>query len=343
MKPNRILIIRLSSMGDVILTTHIPKILKERFPDSEIHFLTFSAFQEIYKYNPFVNKTILFDKSKDKLFDFKNNILKNFGKYDVVIDLHKNYRSRFFSFFLGKKIYKVRKNRLKKILLVKYKKNLFKNIELIPDIYLETCKELIPDYRQLKNEKLQLWIGEDSESGNYLSGNESHKAKKRIAIAPGAKHFTKRWLPEYFSQLLQSLYEINAEIVLLGGKEDFELCQSIINNSGINAANESGKSSILETAEILDTCDLLITNDSGIMHIAAARQIPILAIFGSTVKDFGFTPYNVKHKIIEIEVLTCRPCTHIGTSECKEKHFACMKAIYPIEVLEEAKIILNIK
>jgi lipopolysaccharide heptosyltransferase II len=314
-------------MGDVILSTHIPKLLKSKYPDSQIDFLTFSSLSELFKYNPYVNNIIIFDKFKDKLFDFKNKILKNYGKYDIIFDLHKNFRSYFISFGLAGKIRRIKKNRLKKILLVKFKINLYRKIKLIPDLY----KDVI---QSNENSALEIWLEKDRLNSKYLPESNQINKIKTIAIAPGAKHFTKRWIPQYFSKLMNILKNhYNCRIILIGGSEDFDLCNQIISESEIEAENFAGKTNILQTAELLDKCELLITNDSGVMHIGAARQIPIVAIFGSTVKEFGFTPYNCNSIIIEKD-LSCRPCTHIGTSNCKKGHFNCMKLITPEEVFE---------
>ena len=111
----------------------------------------------------------------------------------------------------------------------------------------------------------------------------------------------------------------------MGGASDKNICQEILEKTNNFPNDFSGEISILKTAEILSSCDLLVTNDTGVMHIAAARQVPIIAIFGSTTTDFGFAPYRIKHKIIEFD-LNCRPCTHIGRSECPLKHFNFMKS-----------------
>jgi len=170
-------------------------------------------------------------------------------------------------------------------------------------------------------------------------------------------------LPEYFAELILLLSKkYDAKFYLLGGKDDKKNCDLIIekiyskitNNNPtdifnseikvinnkivsikhpIEIINNSGKTSIIETTRLIDKYDLLITNDTGIMHIGAARKLPIVAIFGSTVSSFGFAPFGTKYKICEVD-LKCRPCTHIGQKECPKKHFNCMKLLKPEMVLE---------
>jgi len=125
--------------------------------------------------------------------------------------------------------------------------------------------------------------------------------------------------------------------VLLGGTADREICQKISEKLSFKTIDRSGENSIFKTAWELDNCDLLITNDTGVMHIAAARRIPVVAIFGSTVKEFGFAPFRVENRVVEIEDLPCRPCTHIGRAECPLGHFKCMNLIEPGAVLKSVE------
>jgi heptosyltransferase-2 len=137
--------------------------------------------------------------------------------------------------------------------------------------------------------------------------------------------------------LAENLFKKNScEIVLLGGVADKEICEKISQNASFKITDKSGATSVFETARELDSCNLLITNDTGVMHIAAARRIPVVAIFGSTVTEFGFAPFRVENRVVEIEKLPCRPCTHIGRAECPLGHFKCMNLITPDAVLKSA-------
>ncbi|TAL68791.1 MAG: glycosyltransferase family 9 protein [Bacteroidetes bacterium] len=343
-EPSSILIIRLSSMGDVILTTHLARNLRNNFPKARIDFITAKPFIEIYKHNPHINNLIEYEKSW-KGIDIKNlkkQILLRIEnkKYDLLIDLQRNLRSFQLSQGLAKKIVKVRKNRLNKLSLVYFKKNLSKKIKQIPEIYFET----VSDYHLPDDEKgLELWLPEDKEKGFYLpfSNQNVSRGKLRIAVAPGAYHKTKRWLPERFAELIKLIRDkYEAELVIIGGKSDVEITKNIINLSEVKLIDNSGSDSIISTAEVIDKCNLLITNDTGVMHIAAARQVPVVAIFGSTVKEFGFTPFRVENVIVEKDV-PCRPCTHIGRDKCPKGHFDCMNKISVEDVSMGAKKILN--
>ncbi len=333
---NKILLIRLSSIGDVLLTSPLIRLLRKNFPDSQIDFAVSSVFSEILENNPHISNIFHYDKSKNlkELKQDRNNFLKSFNikKYDFVIDLQMNLRSIHFRNGLSDNILKFRKDRLNKLFLVYLKKSLHEKPVQIPDRYISAAKSLNIDDDGLG---LEFWLPRDSEVGRHLPFERKPPDKiESIAIAPGAHHFTKRWLAERFAELINKLkVKYNSHIIILGGKGDMEICSYIAENTNSDIENLCGATSLTSTAEIIDDSDLLITNDTGIMHIGAARQTPLTAIFGSTVTDFGFAPYRCLNVIIEKDI-PCRPCTHIGRANCPKKHFNCMNYIEVDSVME---------
>lgn len=344
--PANILIIRLSSMGDVIMTTHLVRNLRNKFVNARIDLITAKPFSGIYQYNPHITNLYKYDKNWDnaEITTFKKNILESRDneKYDLIIDLQRNFRSLQLRKGLGKKIVKVRKNRLNKLSLVYFRKIFAKETKQIPEIYFDSISE----YNVKDDGKgLELWLPKDKDKKNYLpfSKNIINNEKISIAIAPGAYHATKRWIPERFAELIKELKKkYNSEITLIGGISDIEITKQIIDLSGEDITDKSGSDSIIQTAEIIDKCNLLITNDTGLMHIAAARQVPVVAIFGSTVKEFGFTPFRVNHIVVE-KNLPCRPCTHIGRDDCPKGHFDCMNKITVDDVFNAVEQLLKSK
>lgn len=330
-----ILIIRLSSLGDVLLTTSLVASLRLANPNITIDFVTLNRYEEIYKYNSHINNLFLYDKSftKSELSELHSDILvANKGKYDVVVDLQNNLRSIRFRYGLGRKILKFKKQRLNKLLLVHLKINRFNVNDSIPQRYFNTASSLmLPDQLPAK---LELWNAMDRNHLNDFYTRQHQDKVLRIAIAPGARHFTKR-LPErkYVELALQLINLLNARIVLTGGVDDYELCRRIAEAAPEMVENHSRFDSIESTSVLLDSCVILITNDSSPMHIAAARRVPVIAIFGSTVREFGFSPYGVPYKIIERNI-RCRPCTHIGRKDCPKGHFDCMEKIETSEIMD---------
>lgn len=335
-KLNRILVVRISSLGDVLLTTPILRALKKKFPNSLIDFATSVNFKEVFEYNPCVNSIFNYDKKitlkqNKKAFNEFTSAM-GFDKYDLVIDLQNNIRSKFLVFGKYYLKSKVDKNRLHKLFLVYFKKPL-KKYNSIVEVYGNTLKEY---GIKLTDERLEFWLPEEAGLQTYLPDIKKSRTNGEltISVAPGSLHFTKRWLTDYFIELIKMLIEnYNAQIILLGSKTDIEVCSEIQSKFTRNVKNYAGTTNLFEAVRKLDKSDLLICNDSGLMHLANARRIPIVAIFGSTVKEFGFIPYLGNFQIVEKE-LSCRPCSHIGRDKCPKGHFRCMKEISADKVYE---------
>ena len=328
----KILIIRLSSMGDVILTTPMIRCIRNQYPTSIIDFVVDKKYSDIVKYNPHINNLIKYNKNDAH----SNAILKNSLDRDYeIIDLQNNIRSKLFRKKLGNTIGIFNKYRIKKLAIVYLKKNYFNDIT-IPERYINAahCIDISDD-----NKGLEVWLEEEKQMKIYPPENKIHSnIIKKISIAPSATHFTKRWYPKYFVKLIEMLYnkyDGNCAFDLLGDNKDLEICNYITSNldKKIQVTDNSGKTTILDSVKIIDKSDLVISNDTGLLHITSARNVPLVAIYGSTVPAFGFVPYKVPHCICEVE-LGCRPCTHIGRKECPKKHFNCMKLLSPEIVLK---------
>ncbi|MBP7214769.1 MAG: glycosyltransferase family 9 protein [Candidatus Kapabacteria bacterium] len=343
---NKILIIRLSSIGDIVLSTHLIRNLRNRFINSQIDYLCFSDYADLLKENKrltnlyTIPKQFLKFASKQDVINYF--ITSNVNNYDIIIDLHKNKYSRKIRNTISKIsekkpfIFKVNKLRLHKLSLVLFKKPLKKNFQ-IPDLYFDTIRNLkIND----DGKGLELWLPNENEYLIYPRKTNNDKILN-IAIAPGAAHFTKRYPKEKFFEVAENLNELmHCNFILLGGKNDIEICNYLESSINKNVVNHCGKTSLIQTTQILNDSDLLITNDTGIMHIASARQIPTIAIFGSSVKELGFTPFRSPNIIVEYKIW-CRPCSHIGRAHCPLGHFKCMNNIDPNEIVQSVLILLN--
>lgn len=316
----KILIIRLSSLGDILLTTPLIRTIKYVNPEIAIDFLLRNEYKDLLLKNPNINKLYLFTRN-----DFENlNLLNKLREeqFDLIIDLQNNLRSRgIISKLKGEKV-RFDKKTFQKILLVKAKINLLKNAPPIPVRYANVIDGL-----ELDEFGLDLFT--DKEPSDEIRAMED-----LIGICPGARHYTKRWPVEYFIELSRLLVQNRFDVVLLGGKIDKKICEQIKNEipQVINLCNEDD---ILQTAADMKVCAAVICNDSGLMHAASAVGTKVLTIFGSSVKEFGFAPYNCKSLILENNSLSCRPCSHIGRENCPEKHFLCMKEIKPELVYNE--------
>ena len=228
--------------------------------------------------------------------------------YRIITDPEKLYID------LDRKTFQFKKNSFKKFLLVHFKINRLKKAPLIPVRYAKTAGI------KLDNEGLEIFT--DNIADSRLELNE-----KYIGLCPGAKHFTKRWPKEYFIDLGKILETSGYKVALFGSADESETIKEIESQLGnpLNLCNDS----ILQTAANMKMCKAIYTNDSGSMHLSCAVDVPVIAFFGSTVKEFGFYPYKNQNVVLEIEDLPCRPCTHIGRNSCPLKHFKCMKEIKP--------------
>lgn len=293
-------------MGDIILSFPLLKKLKEKFPKAKLHFLTKENYEDVVKLSPYVDSIKLYGESISEL---RTEIKSE--NYDLILDIHKNYRSIYASIYNGKKIKRYNKENLKKFLLVKFKKNLFKEIIPVFKKYLMTAEEYLDkdDY-------------EFTVSGLNFSSERKIQGSY-IVLSPSSKHFTKTYPAEKFIDFIGRYPEKEFIIVGEDTEKDRTIC-SYIKSKCLNTKNLCGKLSIDELANVIYYSDFVICNDSAILHLAEALGKKVISVFGSTVKEFGFFPQLKDSRVFEIKNLYCRPCTHIGLDKCPEKHFMCM-------------------
>ncbi len=309
----KILVVRLSSLGDILLTTPLIRTLKNTNPKLEIHFLLRKEYQDVLINNPYISKLITFNR--DGSSSTTKGILSQ-NKYDFVIDLQNNLRSRALTNSLNCPKVRFKKLSWQKFLLVNFKINKLSETPPIPERYASVIDDL-----KLDEEGLDLFT--NKKPSESLAG-----LTNLIGFCPGSRHYTKMWSKEYYIELGKKLIDNGFNVALFGGKDDKNICNEISSSLSkcINLYNEND---ILQTAVDMKMCRAIICNDSGLMHTACAVKVPVIAIFGSTVKEFGFIPYRSKNLILENKSLTCRPCSHIGRSNCPKKHFKCMMEITP--------------
>jgi len=334
----KFIIIRLSSLGDIVLTTKLIRNLKLNYPKSELFFICNEEYADLLKFNPYIDKIGLYNKNEDnEIRNLKNEIIAY--NPDLIIDLQKNSRSKFLIDDFDN-IVTYDKRRIYKLMLVYAKKTIEDKNLPIADIFIKPIVDFLLDFK-VDDGGLEFWLQSDKDNLIYKPKLKefSIRGKLKIAVAPAAHFKTKRWLSENFIELINLIKnKYDAEFIILGGKTEFELCEHIA--IATDSKNYAGKTNIIESAELIDKCDMMICNDTGLMHIAAARQVPIAVFFGSTVQQFGFGPYKVKNIIMEKE-LWCRPCSHIGRNNCPLGHFNCMKKITPIFAFNKIIELIN--
>ncbi|OFY86291.1 MAG: glycosyl transferase [Bacteroidetes bacterium RIFCSPLOWO2_12_FULL_35_15] len=308
----KILIIRFSSIGDIVLTTPVIRCIKEQKPEIEIHYLTKKSFKGILENNPYLTKIHILEKNvKDVISELKKE------KFDFVIDLHNNLRSSRIKINLGKPSSSFKKLNFKKWILVNFKINKMPALHIV-DRYMQTVEKLGINN---DNKGLDYFIPEKDEI--QITSLPSVHQKGYIGFVIGAKHFTKQLPTE---KIISICKKINQPIILLGGKEDIAKAYEIEKAIGTNIYNACGKYNLNQSASLIKHAKKIITHDTGLMHIAAAFKKEIISVWGNTVPAFGFTPYlaDLNSKMVEVKNLSCRPCSKIGYDKCPKGHFKCM-------------------
>ncbi|MBI2257959.1 MAG: glycosyltransferase family 9 protein [Flavobacteriia bacterium] len=321
----KILILRFSSIGDIVLTTPLLRSIKNQKPEIEIHYLLKKKYKEILQLNPNISKLYSFSSSiKEVTVELKKE------NYDLIIDLHHNLRTLILKTILKKPSNSFPKLNFYKWLLVRFKINKLPNIHII-DRYFSTLRTLniFPD-----NKECEYFLHDfTDEVKNILSENY-------IAVSIGAQFFTKQIPIDKLKEIIQLLPQYN--FILLGDKNDFQKGENLI--SELNSQyliNLCGKTSLNSSVHVLQKAKVLLTGDSGLMHIATCFKVPIVSLWGNTVPDFGMSPYYPNNQnlssIFEVKNLSCRPCSKIGFKACPKKHFSCMMKQDTNKIAEQIK------
>lgn len=318
----KILIIRFSSIGDIVLTTPVVRCLKKKWPHLEIHYLTKRRNAELLKSIPYIDTVHTFD-------DDLSQTIKMLKKedFDFVVDLQKNFRSKKIIRSLKCKHSTFSKLNVKKWVLVRFKINLLPPIHIV-DRYF-TAVQKLGVHNDHKG--LDFFIPEDSvfDVQDLPAGFEDGY----IAVAIGAQHYTKSIPKEMIIEIGNMLFK---PMVLLGDENDSKKGDEIVSALNAKAFNACGKYSLFTSASIIAQSDCVLTSDTGLMHIAAALHKPIASLWGNTVPEFGMYPYIVSDappaRIFEVPSLVCRPCSKLGYKKCPRKHFQCMRRLSSYEI-----------
>lgn len=317
-----ILLVRLSSLGDILLLTPALRCLRAAQPQARIDLLTSQRYAELLQDNTRLSNLILAPDHPDKKA-LQKLAAELRGRHDVVVDLHTSLRSVFLRRQVAaKRILKYKKRRLARWFLVRFKWNFYGGEFSIPLAYLHALKSL-----GVQDDGLGLeWPAAQNSLPDFMrqAGLARLPDPWPIALCPGASHFTKRWPENRWRELAHRLLETEPALWIIGDQADYPLGQRLAQLHPERVVNFCGRLSLAHSGAALALCRLAITQDAGPAHMAAAVGVPVLAIFGSTVPQFGFAPYRVPHRIAEID-LFCRPCSHLGFSQCPLGHFRCMK------------------
>ena len=346
----KILIIRFSSFGDVVQSLSIPSIIHKKFPDSEIHFITRSDYFEILKNHPCIDKSWSFERSQGLkgLWSLCQKLKKE--NFTHIYDAHNNLRSHIIHWFLngpwgiwgllkGRKFLRRPAYRWKRFFLFQLRINLYPQPFTGQMALLEPLKKWgvpfkLPPAPQIFFSSHA--IGEAQNSINDFANNKTSATANLIALAPSASYQLKRWPPEYWKELIAQ--NPQWKFLLLGGPED-HFIEEIANISPQRTLNMAGKLSLEESSAALGLCQALISNDTGLMHVAEQRGMKCIALMGPT--PFGYPSRSTT--VIKEKKLACRPCTKHGQGPCVNKDFyhECLAGITPFEVSQDLRNLLQ--
>lgn len=327
----KILILRFSSIGDIVLTTPVVRTVKTQLDKAEVHYATKVQYKELFEANPYIDKMHYLGAS---LGDLIHELRQE--KFDYVIDLHHNLRTLRVKRALGAPSFSFNKLNVEKWLKVNLKIDKLPPVHIV-DRYMKTVEPLgvhmdtlgldyfIPEKDEVPTE----WLPEGFR-------------EEYVVYAIGAQHGTKK-LP--LNKMIELCDRINKPVVLLGGPEDASTGdavekffsregESTETGDGLRRMNKKtivyngcGKFNLNQSASVVRQARYVFTHDTGLMHIAAAFKKEVFSIWGNTIPAFGMYPYRTRFTILENNRLSCRPCSKIGHNRCPKGHFKCMNEL----------------
>ena len=327
----KILLIRFSSIGDIVLTTPVIRCIKRQVPDVELHVLTKSSYRSILVPNLHINK----------VYELQGNLKEVIRQlreehYDFVVDLHKNWRSLRVRLALHRPSASFPKLDFRKFLYTKLKLGNMPSVHIV-DRYFKAVEKL-----NVHNDDqgLDFFFNE----GDVMHYEDLPEAFREgfVAIVIGGQHATKI-LPE--DKVVEVVEALGYPVILIGGPEDAARGERIKAKVGSYVGNSCGTLTVGQSASLLQLADAVITNDTGMMHIAAALRKPIVSVWGNTVPELGMYPYLPQGMkpaaIVENKGLKCRPCDKLGYAKCPKGHFECMNSLNSKEIVEKIRAELS--
>ncbi len=326
--------IRLSSLGDILLTTPVLRALHEHFPAAHIDVLTKAAYQDVLRANPCVHRLWLWEPQQG-LREMLGRLRQI--RYDVVVDLQRTLRSRLlYHGLLARCKLTYAKHTVRRALLVHLGWNTLRAMTPVPERYVAPLRRLGLT-TPLPPPEMHLTAQSREAMHTYVQQELPERgARPLLAVAPGARWSTKRWPVQRFAAAAQELAQAQqAAVVVLGSAEDQRLAQELCQHLTVPVLDSTGKLSLMHTAALLQQCHLLLSNDSGLMHMATALRVPVVAIFGPTVQEFGFYPFQAEAQVVQAD-LACRPCSTKGSRRCPRGHHQCMQQVTVAQVCAAA-------
>ncbi len=325
----KLLVIRLSSIGDVLLTTPLLRCVKKQLPDVEVHYLTKASNVPLLEHNLYIDKIVTYLSSDESLLQRLRE-----EQYDFVVDLHNNRRSRRVRHSLQVQYATYRKENFHKFLFILSKCDVMSGKHVV-ERYFDA---VAPLGVTLDGEGLECYLSPEMEGEAFRMAKIGDRQIGELignpyaVVACGAQHATKR-IP--LDKLYQLCCAVQFRVLLLGDKSD----NARIDESGLqfpsHVVNLCGETSLMQTAALVKEASVVVTSDTGIMHLAAAYRRPTLALWGATDPRFGFSAFRIPHTDYVSDSLWCHPCSRMGSRHCPLKHYKCMSNHPWLQIAEQ--------
>ena len=326
--PPRILAIRFSSIGDILLTTPLLRAVRARHPEAYLAFLTKEPFVPLLADNPRLNEVL--GLGRDESLSQLARRLRS-RNLTHILDLHGSLRTRGLRLLVPARWSGYRKHPLAREILIRTKRNVYPRDLPVPERYFDAARELSV---QPDGEPPEFFLNETAKAeADAWLGTGLHDVGPLVAVAPGAAHNTKRWPVEYWQELVTRMTARGFNVVVVGGPDDRAVAEAVAGAGGARAVNAAGSFGLQGTGAMIARSRLLVSGDTGVMHMATGVNTPVIALFGPTVRPFGFFPYSRRAVVLERD-LNCRPCTAWGTERCPLGHHRCLREILAGEVEE---------
>jgi heptosyltransferase-2 len=323
-----ILVVRFSAIGDILLTTPLLRAIRARYPGARIAVLTKEEYAPLLSHNPHLSEVLSIgpDEGIGRVARRIRDV-----HYTHLLDLHGNLRSLGLRRLAPGPWRSYRKRWVERALLITLKRDRYGGETPVAERYFEAAADLEvrpdggpPDF----------FIGEEADrrAAARLADLGLEQDHPLVALAPGAAHATKRWPAEHWIEVARRLTPTGCDVVLLGGPGDVALASEIAERAGPRVVSTAGSLGLQETGAVIRRADALIAGDTGVMHMATGVGTPVVALFGPTVRQFGFFPYRSDSSVVELD-LPCRPCSAHGSTRCPLGHHRCMRQMHPDLVL----------
>jgi heptosyltransferase-2 len=325
--PN-ILLVRFSSIGDIVLTTPVVRAIRARHPAARITYVVREDLADLLRHNPRIDRLITW-RHREPLRPLAQLLRQE--EWTHRIDLHGSLRSLQLRRLVGGEWTGYPKHRLQRTLLIATRRRLGGSLGPIVRRYAMAARDL--DIT-LDDRPAEVFVSVEAQqaANHFLASHRLGRTRRLLALVPGAAHFTKRWPAEHWAALVDHLSPTN-DLVILGGESERGLAQSLAERGHGSVASAAGEFSLLGSAALLRKATAVVAGDTGLMHIATAVRTPVIALYGPGVEQFGFFPWQAAARVLERD-LYCRPCSAHGSARCPQGHHRCLRDISPTDVAQ---------